>query len=198
MPVQALNFTAVASNNIDLSSLGRIGIVGNFSGISLYEYEEQTQTASNGSQGLMTRLPNGALTTILSTDASIMSMCSYILEDGTDMGVVLGGNFTSIGEQAATALALFNPNTSEITPLTGLAGQVNAVLCDQEQGTVYIGGSFTTSDSTNAIAYVDGTGLTPLSFAGFNGPVTSITKAANGNIIFGGSFTGLGNSTTTL
>ncbi|EHL03638.1 putative Polarized growth protein rax2 [Glarea lozoyensis 74030] len=43
--------------------------------------------------------------------------------------------------------------------------------------------------------WVGDAGWTNLPFAGFNGPVSSITKAGNGNIIFGGNFTGLGNAT---
>ncbi|KAG9519332.1 hypothetical protein KCU79_g23565, partial [Aureobasidium melanogenum] len=54
--------------------------------------------------------------------------------------------------------------------------------------------TFTGGNSTNAIAWVSG--WTNLPFAGFNGPVTSITKSSNGSIIFGGSFDGLGNTTT--
>ena len=58
-----------------------------------------------------------------------------------------------------------------------------------------MGGSFKGANSTNAIAWVGTAGWTNLPFAGFNGPVTSISKASNGHIIFGGSFTGLGNAT---
>ncbi|EFW99786.1 cellular morphogenesis protein [Grosmannia clavigera kw1407] len=197
-PAQALNFTAAQSPNVDLSSLGRIGIGGDFAGISMFQFEEQTQStvSTNGSEGLMARLPNGALTTILHTDASIMAMCSFVLKDGTNAGVVLGGNFTSIGSQEATAMVLFNPNTTEVTAIPGLSGQVNAVLCDEELNTVFVGGNFVENSSTNAITYVHGSGWTALPFAGFNGPVTSIAKAFNGHIIFGGSFTGLGNVST--
>jgi hypothetical protein len=118
-----------------------------------------------------------------------------MLSNGSMAGVVIGGNFTSLGSMQSTAIALFNPNTSQITPLSGLSGQVNALLCDQDANTVYVGGNFAGANSTNAIAWVGTQGWTNLPFAGFNGPVTSITKASNGHIIFGGSFTGLGNAT---
>ena len=111
-------------------------------------------------------------------------------------GVVVGGNFTSLGGRESPGAALFNPNTAEITPLSGLSGTVSALLCDQASNTVYVGGSFKGANSTNAIAWVGTAGWTNLPFAGFNGPVTSISKASNGNIIFGGSFTGLGNAPT--
>ncbi|CAK7200535.1 hypothetical protein SEUCBS139899_003232 [Sporothrix eucalyptigena] len=194
----AFNFTPAASSNVDLSSLGSIGIAGNFDGVSLFQFEEQSQNtiAANGSEGLLARLPNSAFATVLTTDASIMSMCSYMLQDGTDAGVVLGGNFTSLGSQQATGIALFNPNTSAVTTMAGLQGQVNAVYCDQTDNAIFVGGNFIGPNSTNAIRWVHGSGWTALPFAGFNGPVTSITKAANGHIIFGGSFTGLGNAST--
>lgn len=194
----AFNFTPAASSNVDLSSLGSIGIAGNFAGVSLFQFEEQSQSsvAANGSEGLLARLPNSAFATVLTTDASIMSMCSFVQQDGTDAGVVLGGNFTSLGSQQATAIALFNPNTSAITPLTGLQGQVNTVYCDAAENSIFVGGNFIGPNSTNAIRWSKAGGWTPLPFAGFNGPVTSITKASNGHIIFGGSFTGLGNAST--
>jgi hypothetical protein len=192
---QAIEFEPVPSPNLDLSSLGRIGVAGDFNGLSLYEYQGQNggSSSDNGAQSLLAQLPNGAVASIVSTDATIKAMCPFTLSSGDMQGVVIGGDFTSLDGTKSTAIALFNPNTTEVTPLEGLEGVVNAVLCDQERETVYVGGSFRGANSTNAIAYVSN-GWTNLPFAGFNGPVTSITKAENGHIIFGGSFTGLGNT----
>jgi hypothetical protein len=94
----------------------------------------------------------------------------------------------------ANGIALFNVTTSQIVPLPGLSGRVSALYCDQNASMVYVGGSFSGGNSSNAIAWT--TGWTNLPFHGFNGPVNSITKASNGNIVFGGGFTGLGNATT--
>ncbi|MCQ8779970.1 hypothetical protein NQU49_25560, partial [Escherichia coli] len=90
--------------------------------------------------------------------------------------------------------ALFNPNSSKITALSGLNGSVSTVLCDQSTNRVYVGGDFSRDNSLNAAVWTPGYGWTDLSFDGFNGPVTSIIKDDNDHIIFGGSFTGLGNS----
>ncbi|KAF4472418.1 Pst1p [Fusarium albosuccineum] len=195
---QAITFDPVPSPNLDFSKLGRIGIIGDYGGISLYEYEGQTERArsANGSESLLAQIPNGAFASVVSTDASIRAMCTFQLSDGEMQGVVIGGNFTSLDGTQSTAVALFNPNTTEITPLDGLEGEVNALLCDQERDTVYVGGNFKGANSTNAIAWVGTDGWTNLPFAGFNGPVKAITKASNGHIIFGGTFTGLGNSST--
>lgn len=123
-------------------------------------------------------------------------MCPFVTSDGKLQGIVVGGNFTSLGGVQSTGVALFNPNNSQIVPLTGIEGTVSAVYCDQPSNTVYVGGSFRGGNSTNAIAWV--TGWTNLPFAGFNKPVTSITKGSNGSIIFGGSFDSLGNASSSV
>lgn len=69
----AISFDPAPSANLDFSQLGKIGVLGDFNGISLYEYEGQNEKtrSTNGSESLLAQLPNGALTSIISTDASI-------------------------------------------------------------------------------------------------------------------------------
>ncbi|KZF25874.1 hypothetical protein L228DRAFT_215896 [Xylona heveae TC161] len=195
---QALSVEPVPSPNLDLSQLGRVALTGDFDSISLYTYNLQNEDgfSTNGSQSLFTQLPDGTLASLTSADAGIQTMCPFILKDGTFAGVVAGGNFTSLGGVEAQGIALFDPNTTKVTPLPGLTGRVSAVLCDQKSNTVYVGGDFKGGNSTNAIAWVGMTGWANLPFAGFNGPVSSIIQAPGGNIIFGGSFDGLGNAST--
>ncbi|GAO19132.1 uncharacterized protein UV8b_02036 [Ustilaginoidea virens] len=195
---EAVHFNPAPSANLDFSSLGRIAIAGDFNGISLYEYEGQIARPlpTNGSDSLLGRLPNGAFVPVMSTDASIRAMCVLRNGDGGLKGVVVGGNFTSLDGIQSTAVALFNPNSTEITSLKGLEGEVNALYCDDSQNIVYVGGNFKGSNSTNAIAWSDADGWINLPFAGFNGPVNAISKTSNGHIVFGGSFTGLGNAST--
>ncbi|KAK2626047.1 hypothetical protein QTJ16_004309 [Diplocarpon rosae] len=193
----AITFGVAPPANLDLSQLGRVGLVGDFNGISLYQFEGQSENGfnTNGSQSILSRFPDGSFTSLAAADAGIQAMCTYVMDSGMMGGVVVGGNFTSLAGTESQGVGLFNPNTSAVTPLTGLSGRVFALLCDQETNTVYVGGSFKGANSTNAIAWVGTSGWTDLPFAGFNGPVTSITKASNGNIVFGGSFTALGNAT---
>ena len=193
---QGNNYQPIPSPNLDLGTLGRLAIGGDFDAISLYKYYGQTEGLSgNGSQSILSTLPNGAFDILSSADASINTMCPFILKDGTLAGIVVGGNFTSLGGVNAQAIALFDPTAKKVTPLPGVFGTVSAILCDQDTNSVYVGGSFKAANSTNAIAWVGMTGWANLPFAGFNEPVTSITKAPNGHIVFGGSFNGLGNST---
>ena len=192
----AITFTPIPSSNVDISNLGHIGLAGDFDGISLYQFQGQTENGfnTNGSQSLFSPFPNGGFATLASSDAAIRAMCSLVMEDGTNE-VIVGGNFTSLGGINTPGAAMFNSNTSAITPLRGLSGQVSALLCDQDTSTVYVGGTLMGMNSTNAVAYVASKGWTSLPFQGFNGPVTSITKASNGHIIFGGEFSALGNAT---
>lgn len=189
---QALTFDSIPSPNFDISQLGQVGIAGDFNGISFYEFKGQTEQpfSSNGSQQLMARLPNNVFVDLLTADASIKDMCVF------QGKVILGGNFTSVGGKQSVGVAAYDPTSSAVTTISGLSGQVSSLLCDDDAGMVYVGGSFRAEDSFNAITWLASSEWASLPFAGFNGPVSSITKASDGHIIFGGSFTGLGNAST--
>lgn len=195
---RGVNFDSVPAPNLDLSQLGRVALAGDFDAISLYtsRYQNENGFSTNGSQSLLSQTPTGAFANLAAADAYIQTMCLFVMKDGTSAGVVVGGNFTSLGGIEAQGVAIFDPNSTKITPLPGLSGQVSALLCDQDTNTVYVGGDFKGANSTNALAWIGMTGWSNLPFAGFNGPVTSIARAPDGNIIFGGSFDGLGNIVT--
>ncbi|RYP79414.1 hypothetical protein DL770_006686 [Monosporascus sp. CRB-9-2] len=187
----AINIEPIPNPGLDVSDLGRIGIAGDFVGISYYQYEGQSERpfSMNGSESLLTRLPNGMFLSLQDADASIRAMCVF-----QDRFIILAGNFTSLNGVQSPTIVSYDTTDLTSTPLDGgVQGEVNALLCDNEEGVVYVGGNFRTNDSTNAITWVDGGNWSSLPFAGFNGPVTSIAKAGNGHIIFGGRFTGLGN-----
>ncbi|PGH09326.1 hypothetical protein GX51_00768 [Blastomyces parvus] len=198
--ISAARFTPVALPDLDIGPLGRIALTGSFDAISLFQYEEQRPKPNlpNGSRShaLLATLPNGALASLASADADILSLCPLIADDGAITSVVVGGNFTSLGGIESPGIALFDPNSNKVTPIPDLPGQVLALLCDEESGNVYVGGYFKKSESNNAILWSPKSGFSPLPFAGFNGAVTSIIKTPEGRIVFGGSFDGLGNTTT--
>lgn len=188
---------AISSPNLDLSQLGRVAVGGDFDSISIQTYEGQNENlSSNGSQSLLARYPNGAFQSLglVDADASIAAMCPFVSRNGENQGVVVGGNFTSLAGVQASSIALWNPNTTDVQPLSGLTGPVRALYCDSDSTTVYVGGMFMAGSSTNAMAWT--TEWQNLPFAGFNGPVNSITKNSDGNIVFGGNFDGLGNAST--
>lgn len=191
----AQSFDAVSIPDLDLSSLGRVTITGDFEGVSLYEYEGQSEITKRPGSSILTPLPNGILTNLTSADAQIRDMCSFTQKDGTFAGIFVGGNFSSLGGVDSPGAALFNPNSSKVTALPGLKGSVSTVLCDQDTNRVYVGGSFSYKKTNNALAWSPDDGWTKLPFDGLNGPVESILKTSDGHIVFGGSFDGVGNST---
>jgi hypothetical protein len=191
----AFTFASIPSPNLNLKDLGRVAFAGDFDSISLYQYEGQNEQPSGLNAALLSRFPNGVFATLNETDADIKAMCAYS-KDGTLQGVVFGGNFTSVGTQHTPGgIALLDTNTGEIKPLEGLNGSVNALYCDNDAGQVFVGGSFTSPKSSNAIVWKGD--WTNMPFSGFNGPVNSIIKAPSGKIIFGGQFNGLGENMTT-
>ena len=194
-PTTAFNFTSVPSPNLNLENLGRVAFAGDFDSISLYQFEGQNEEPLSGNGALLSRFPNGLFATLQETDGDVKTMCAFS-RNNTYQGIVFGGNFTSVGgHNTPGGIALLNTNDGSVTPLAGLNGSVNAVYCDSgNNGRAYIGGSFTGGNSSNAIVWVDN--WTNMPFSGFNGPVHSIAKAPNGNIIFGGEFNGLAGNTT--
>lgn len=199
LPVaNALSFTSVSQPDLDLSSLGRVTIVGNFDTASLYSYTEQSgaYTVNNGSQSLLTPLPNGYIADLSAADSRIVTLCSLAGDNGTNPDIFVGGSFTSLGGIESRGIAQFNPNSGKVTAIPGLNGSVSVLLCDQDTNSVYVGGDFKQGNSSNAIVWNADQGWSNLPFDGFNGPVASILKETSSRIIFGGSFDGLGNSTS--
>jgi hypothetical protein len=192
----AFTFTPVSSPNLDLDRLGRVAFAGDFDSISLYQYEGQNERSPIPNGALLSRYPNGVFATVKDTDADVKAMCPFT-RNGNYRGVIFGGNFTSVGGlHTPGGIALLNTTDGTVTPLEGLNGSVKALYCDPDVngGRVYVGGSFTGGNSTNAIAWEDD--WVDMPFSGFNGPVHSIVKAPNENIIFGGEFNGLGGNET--
>ncbi|KAL2810265.1 cortical protein marker for cell polarity-domain-containing protein [Aspergillus granulosus] len=197
-PVSALSFQPVAQPELDLSRLGQVALTGDFDAVTFYSYAEQSSPhdPNDDSQSILTPLPNGILTALSSSNADIRAMCAFTEQDGSYSGIFVGGNFTSLGGTKAQGIALYDLDSNKVTTLPGLSGSVSALLCDRETNTVYVGGSFKQGNTTNAAAWVRGDGWKQLLFGGFNGPVSSIVKSADGQIIFGGTFDGIGNSTS--
>jgi hypothetical protein len=185
----AYTFKQVPSPNVNLDNLGRVAFAGDFDAISLYEYEGQTQETPSRNGTLLSRYPNGVFASINTTDADIKAMCNLSI-NGTER-IVFAGNFTGVGTMATPGgIALLNATDGRVQAVQGLTGTVHTLYCDKAGGQVYVGGLFHGSNSTNAIIWKNG--WQDLAFEGFNGAVHSITKAPNGNIIFGGEFNGLG------
>ncbi|EUC36628.1 hypothetical protein COCCADRAFT_23576 [Bipolaris zeicola 26-R-13] len=194
-PTTAITFNPVPVPPLSLGDLGRIAFTGDFDSISLYQYQGQSQQYPGRNGALLSRYPNGVFATINVTDADIKAMCTLPI-NGAER-VVFAGNFTGVGNMPTPGgIALLDPTNGNVRSLEGLSGSVNALYCDREGGRVYVGGSLSGANSTNALVWKDG--WEDLSFHGFNGPIHSITRASNNNIVFGGEFNGLGGNASTV
>ncbi|RMD41656.1 hypothetical protein DV735_g3501, partial [Chaetothyriales sp. CBS 134920] len=184
---------------LDLSSLGQVALTGDFDAISVVTDAGKPQGPSNnGSVAVLSHLNDGTYDSLAYTDATIQAMCPWVRKDGAHEGIVVAGNFTSIGGVPARSVALYNSTLGTVVALPGIEGNVFALLCDNDTETVYVGGLFKALNSSNAIALNASGSWVDLPFAGFDAPVYSITKGSDGHVVFGGSFTGLGTGNETV
>ncbi|KAI9719551.1 MAG: hypothetical protein M1828_006180 [Chrysothrix sp. TS-e1954] len=175
-----------------------MAFTGTFDVLSTYNYKDALTTLgpsnSNGSQYIRAQLPDGTFKTLLAADAFINKMCVLTLPHSSKpAGLVIAGNFTSLGGVEAQSIALYEYSTSagNVEALPGLEGLVSTLLCDGSSNSFYAAGSFTARDSTDLISW-GVNGWTNMPFDGFNGPTKAVVQTTSGSTLFGGSFTKLG------
>ena len=192
----ALSLQSVPEPSLDLSPLGQVTFVGDFDSAALYSYAQQSNSSTDGRQSLSMPLPNGVITDFSVADSNILALCTLTDKNGKNSIIFAGGNFTSLGGVQSQGAALVDPSSGTVTALPGISGSVAAVLCDGETNSVYVGGDFAHANSSNAVIWSRNRGWLDLPFRGFNGPVSSILKMNSSEIVFGGSFDGVVNSTS--
>ena len=179
--------------SIDLSTLGRVALSGDFAGVSIAKYYSQTtvDSSSASESQLLLQLPNGAYATLGQINGTIASICSI----SSQQKVFIGGQFSQVNGIDASNIAVWDATTGLFSALSGgtIMGSVNALYCDESDESVYIGGYFQSTNSSNAIVYSLKNGWSELPFGGFNGQVMSIAAGSNSSsVLFGGSFDGTG------
>lgn len=183
---------------IDFNSLGSVGLIGDFAGLSFYSAPSSPASTANASSSdnpvstLISRNNNGQLSKLASTNpgGKITTLCQ--MSSGR---VVIGGQFTSIAGVAVNNIATYEPISNVFTSLgNGVDGPVSAIECNTS--TIYVGGTFkspiglaSTSGYAGNVASWSTLNSTwsPLPFAGLNGPVRSISSNGT-SLLFGGSF----------
>lgn len=178
----------IATPLLDLSSIGRVAVVGQFSGISLYQDTTQTEILSSRStSGLFQQSSDGIFTNIAESNGVIHTICALNYSN-TEI-FYIGGNFSEIGNVAAVNVASYNLATNEFSSLsTGVLGTVNALYCDSPNNEVYIGGTFEISNSTNVVIWnASQQRFSTIAFGGFDGTVNTIDPSGS-SILFGGKF----------
>jgi hypothetical protein len=187
---------------LDFGPLGSVAVAGNFAGLQIWDqsYATSQAMAGNGTAAsLWQRNSNGTLTALAATNAggSIDALC----QSSQANKVYIGGTFTSFGNIPAANIASYDTSTGRLDGLAGgLDGVVRSLACDDDAGTLYVGGSFTrpTSAAGNA-AYAGrvaswswaSSAWSPLPFGGLSGDVNAIEPVGSGtarSVLFGGSF----------
>lgn len=176
---------------VDFGSLGTVGVVGSFAGLSLYDPETAAVRYSPSAATLISRSSDGQLSYIAATNegGSISTICQ-----SPEGKVYVGGAFSSIAGQDVANIAEYDPTMDVFAPLaSGLDGPVRAIACNGS--TVIAGGDF--RGPAEGSGYAGNVAQwskadkswSPVPFAGLNGPVESIAASEDGrSVFFGGSF----------
>lgn len=109
--------------------------------------------------------------------------------DGSE--VFVGGEFSAVGGQARSKLAVFNTGTGALKPFsTSIGGSVHSISITA--GTVYVGGSFKTAggqNRSNAAAFNRSSGaILPWAPAADNIVHAVLASADNSRVVLGGRF----------
>jgi hypothetical protein len=180
--------------SVDISSLGQLGVVGQFDGISTYEYKGQQYFASgllSGVDALIAQQENNVFVDEGQLDGIVFSSCAL---EGV---VYYGGNFTKTGDVETAGVGCYNASSGEILALpNGPNGTINVLYCNSNSSEVYVGGDFTFNNGSSIAVWSTKNQKWSLpAFGGFTqgAHINAITSFGQ-SIIFGGAFSGLQNS----
>jgi hypothetical protein len=165
---------------LNLDSVGQLGFIGDYAGLSPFKTERQFEQLSSDSQsGILLKNHDDTFELLYSIQGTIETSCQL-----NDQQVVLAGSFEY--NNTFHNIVQLDTNSLQLTPINGIDGSVYALYCDSDR--IYIGGNFNNS----ALIYQNNQ-LLPLPWKGFNGPVYTITKNPFTNsILFGGQFDSTG------
>lgn len=175
-----------------LDDLGRMGVVGQYEGISQYTYSGQQNSISDPYyDSIIAQVSDTTFLNQGTSNGLVTSFCQI------DNMIYMSGNFTTIGSiDTPGGLARLNASSGDIESLeNSLNGTVYTLYCDSTNNTVYAGGNFTYRNQTGtAIYHPDDSSWSVPSFGGFpSGSEIKSILPFNDNIIFAGSFNGLAN-----
>ncbi|KAK9478219.1 cortical protein marker for cell polarity-domain-containing protein [Lipomyces japonicus] len=190
--IYGFDIQSVSLPQISLEELGQVGFAGDFRGISISQYVDQEKNIGSVSlskpDSIIVNLPTNVFIDWEQSDGVVNAMCAL------NESIFVAGNFTTIGDSTLSSVAEINIFTGDIASVgDGINGTVTSAYCDLDANLVYFGGAF---EHSVAIWNASNSVWNSIPFGGLNGGhVNAITKR-KGNIIFGGIFNNLGNSTS--
>ncbi|EMR11728.1 hypothetical protein PNEG_00162 [Pneumocystis murina B123] len=189
---KAVSVTNITIPDIDLSKYGQTVITGDFSGISLYAYNERGRIHEESNRyknELFMQVPNRTYISLGIVNGFINVIS--IIKDGKNIYAVIAGHFSRIGDVNTNSIVFYDLIESKFVTLKeGISnGYIKSIYYDEKNRHLYVGGSFRYNNSLNAIIWdLSNNEWIELPFKGFNGIVNTITRMNNGNILFGGQF----------
>lgn len=185
----------VTHPNINFGPLEQLTISGSYNGISLYKDTKQLTSVKPSTSSVIS-LANDTLQILGSSniDGTISDACIF------KQTLIFGGNFTTINGESVKNIASIDLTNNKINTLSdGLDGEVYSIYCDTDE--VYVGGSFVAPSTSDIVSYSSSLSQfggnvalwkndtwAGLPWKGLNGPVYSIVKNKNNQVVFGGLF----------
>ncbi|KAH7077593.1 cortical protein marker for cell polarity-domain-containing protein [Paraphoma chrysanthemicola] len=188
----------VPQPNLNPDDLGNIIFTGDFDAALLYKYRSavlSSTTITSKVDFIRARLPDNTFQDLAELNGTVSQMCTFNSSSGNTAPtewIAVAGNFTSIDTVSTPGgFALFDPTAKtekRIVAIPGLPSMVERLLCVEDLNAIFLAGRSLDSSSSKAFIWNPKDGLSILPFAGFNGPIHSITRSSNGSIIFSGAF----------
>lgn len=185
------------------NSLGSMGIVGRYDGVSKYQFVEQlSQQVQNDTfyDSILAQVDDQYYVPLNKSNGLVHSSCQM-----NDM-LFLYGNFTTFGS-ASTPQGLAQFNMSDLTlsalnapDLLSNGGSISTLYCHEPANQLFVGGSFSFKNSSGAAVFNVLTQSWDIpTFGGFrsgstiNAIIATNSSSADSSIVFGGKFIGLAN-----
>lgn len=174
------------------NDLGKMGVVGQYEGISQYTYSgQQNSVTESYYDSIIAQVDNSVFLNQGTTNGRVSNFCQI-----NDL-IYMTGNFTKIGStDTPGGFASLNASSGDIASLgNDLNGTIFTLYCDSTNNTIYAGGNFTFLNQTGSAVYTpDNESWAVPSFGGFpDGSQVHAILPFNNNLIFAGSFDGLAN-----
>lgn len=187
------------------NSLGNMGVVGRYEGISKYQFVGQAaQQVQNDTfyDSIIAQVDNQYYTSLNTSNGLVHSSCTI------NDTLFLSGNFTQFGSASTPqGLAQFNMSDFSLaainaTEIFSKGGSISTLYCHSPAGKVYVGGDFFYKNSSGvAVLDVSTNSWDVPAFGGFpngstiNAILATNSSSADSSIVFGGNFTSLANET---
>lgn len=181
---------SITRPDLDIASLGQLGVYGNFDALTRYSYQGQGSVLESASpfDGIISQPDSTTFLYSPLVNGRITASCRI-----DDTRVIIAGNFTQVFNQSAQGIAYLDLSNGRSKPLgdLNLTGKVRALYCNQSD--IFVGGDFEYSGTYGVAVWNSAqSNWSKAPWDGFaeNSVVTAIAEFGD-SLVFGGNLTGL-------